>query len=272
MMADFLAGELLTVALCWRLERRDGVVLGFTTHDRNLRRDGLTYQSAPGMLPSSISVSDGFDADSLDMKGALTSDAITAADLTAGHWDGASIQVFMVDWEAPAGDILPLARGELGEVSTRGNAFEAALRSPVSLLDAPVAEQTSPGCRAQLGDSRCRIDMAGRTRLSRIVSAPAADTVEVSGSMTGDAYGFGRLRWLGGPNSGLENRVLRSDGPLLILDEPPAFEPVTGDLIQLSEGCDGTLATCAGRFGNVLNFRGEPHLPGIDLLTRYPGA
>lgn len=24
------------------------------------------------------------------------------------------------------------------------------------------------------------------------------------------------------------------------------------------------------RFANALNFRGEPHLPGVDLLTRYP--
>jgi uncharacterized phage protein (TIGR02218 family) len=59
---------------------------------------------------------------------------------------------------------------------------------------------------------------------------------------------------------------------LLALYEPPAFPPAAGDLVQISEGCDRMLATCAGRFGNVLNFRGEPHLPGIDLLTRYPGA
>ena len=33
-----------------------------------------------------------------------------------------------------------------------------------------------------------------------------------------------------------------------------------------------SIATCAGRFGNTLNFRGEPYLPGVDLLTRYPGG
>ena len=31
-------------------------------------------------------------------------------------------------------------------------------------------------------------------------------------------------------------------------------------------------ATCRDRFANAQNFRGEPHLPGNDLLTRYPGA
>ena len=35
------------------------------------------------------------------------------------------------------------------------------------------------------------------------------------------------------------------------------------------EGCDHTLATCASRFANAVNFRGEPFLPGNDLLVRY---
>ena len=39
-MADFLAEPLATIALCWRLERRDGVALGFTTHDRHFMLNG----------------------------------------------------------------------------------------------------------------------------------------------------------------------------------------------------------------------------------------
>ena len=271
-MPAFLERELLSVAFCWRLQRRDGVTLGFTTHDRDLRRQGLIYRAAPGMLPSSISITDGFDAESLDVEGALTSDAISAVDLLAGRWDGALVRVFMVDWEAPEGDVLAVARGELGEVSVRAGAFEAELRSAAAQLDAPVAEQTSPGCRAALGDKRCRIDMAGRTRLTRIAAVTAEDVVEIADAGAGDDYGLGRLRWLGGRNSGLASEVLHAAGAVLTLAEPPAFAPVTGDLVEVSQGCDRILATCAGRFGNAANFRGEPHLPGIDLLTRYPGA
>ena len=43
-------------------------------------------------------------------------------------------------------------------------------------------------------------------------------------------------------------------------------------LVAIVEGCDKRLATCSERFVNAANFRGEPHLPGMDLLTRYPGA
>lgn len=269
---EFLDRDLTTAALCWRLERRDGVAIGFTTHDRDIAVGGLVYRAAPGMLPSAIAVSDGFDLDTLDVEGALTSSAIRARDLAEGRWDGAAVSIFLIDREAP-GEMLPLARGELGEVTVRGEAFEAELRGPTALLDAAVVEQTSPECRAELGDRRCRIDMATRVRLTRIEAVVAEDVLEVASAAAGpNAYGYGRLRWLTGANSGLESAVLSSSGPILTLREPPPNPALAGDLIEIREGCDKSLETCSGRFGNAVNFRGEPHLPGIDLLSRYPGA
>ncbi len=271
-MTAFLDRDLTTIALCWRLERRDGAALGFTAHDRDLAIDGLVYRAAPGMLPSAIGLSDGFELDTVDIKGALTSDAITGADLRAGRWDGASVLVFMTDWEAPEAARLAVARGELGEVAVRGEAFEAELRGPTALLDAAVVEQTSPECRAALGDKRCRVDMAGRVRATRIAAVIGDDVVDVEEAAAGNAYGYGLLRWIGGANSGLDSAILASAGARLTLREPPAFAAAAGDLVEISEGCDKMLATCSGRFANAINFRGEPHLPGIDLLTRYPGA
>lgn len=271
-MTSFLQPDLTTAAFCWRLERRDGICMGFTTHDRDLDLGGIVYRAAPGMLPSAISLSDGFDADMLEVGGAISSDAIREEDLAAGRWDGAAVTVLMVDWEAPEGEQAVLARGEIGDVGVSGNGFSAELRGLVAVLERPVVEQTSPECRARLGDKRCRVDMAARVRMTRIASVVDEDVVEVAGAAAGNAYAYGRLRWIGGANSGLESAVLTSQGPVLTLREPPPFPPAVGDLVEISEGCDKSLATCAGRFANAANFRGEPHLPGMDLLTRYPGA
>jgi uncharacterized phage protein (TIGR02218 family) len=271
-MAAFVEKPLTTAALCWRLIRRDGIAIGFTTHDRDLYVAGLAYRAAPGMLPSAISLSDGFDLDTVDIKGALSSNAITAADLRAGRWDGAQVSVFMADWEQPDGETLAIARGLLGEVAMAGHGFEAELRGPTAELDAAVVEQTSPDCRASLGDLRCRIDMVGRTLLTRIAAVTAEETIVVAEAAPGNAYGYGLLRWINGANSGLDSPILRSDGITLTLREPPAYPAGIGDLIEIREGCDRMFATCSERFGNAVNFRGEPHLPGIDLLTRYPGA
>jgi uncharacterized phage protein (TIGR02218 family) len=272
-MASIAQGELTTLAFCWRVERRDGLCLGFTSHDRDLAIGGLVYRAAPGMLPSAISVSDGFDASTLDVAGALTSAAISDADLAAGRWDRAAVALFVVDWEDPDGERLALVRGELGDVAVKGNGFEAELRGPAALLERAAVEQTSPECRAELGDKRCRVDMAARVLVTRVTSAPAETVVVVADPAAGpQAYAFGRLCWIGGANSGLESLVAASDGAQLILQEPPPFAIAEGDLVEIREGCDKSFATCTGRFANAANFRGEPHLPGMDLLTRYPGA
>lgn len=271
-MTDFVQRELTTIALCWRLERRDGAAIGFTSHDRAIEIDGLVYRAAPGMLPSAITVSDGFDSASLDVAGALTSDAISEADLEAGRWDGAAVFLFACDWEHPA-DQLGLARGELGDVSAKAGSFEAELRGPAVLLEGAVVEQTSPECRAELGDKRCRVDMAPRTLVTRVTAVPEENVVEVAeASGTPGVYAYGRLRWLSGANSGLETRILSSEESVLTLREAPPRPAAAGDLVELREGCDKSFATCTGRFANAANFRGEPHLPGMDLLTRYPGV
>lgn len=269
---DFLRRELTSAVLCWRMERRDGAAIGFTAHDRDIVREGIVYRAAPGMLPSAISQSDGFAADGLEIEGALTDAAIAEADLAAGRWDGASVFLFLIDWQEPEGEPLPIARGVLGDVAMRGGGFEAELKGPAAALDRPVVEQTSPECRATLGDRRCRVDMAGRARITRIVAVEGEDAVRVASTVPGNAHGYGRLRWIGGANSGLESAILSSAGALVRLREPPHYRPAIGDAVELTEGCDKALATCAGRFGNAVNFRGEPHLPGMDLLTRYAGG
>ena len=267
----WLDDEATTLALCWRIERRDGVTIGLTDHDRDLVVDGLIHQAAPGMTPSAIKRSDGLDADTMDIGGALTSAAIGEDDLLSGRWDGARVMLFAVDWPGSGGRVA-LGEGTIGAVETKNGAFTAELAGASAALERPACELTSPECRAELGDARCRVAMAGRRRIVRIVAAAdqmmMLETIEPSAN----AYGGGRIRWLSGPNGGLESAVAASDGAMLTLRAAPIFALAAGTLGELIEGCDKSLATCAGRFGNAANFRGEPYLPGIDLLTRYPGA
>lgn len=266
-------GDLTTLAFCWRLQRTDGVALGFTSHDRDLTIEDFLYRAAPGMVPSAVVASDGLDVDTLDLAGALTSEAIREEDLSAGRWDGARLRLIAVDWSDTDAPAVHLARGELGEIGIRDRGFTAELRGPTALLERPVVEQTSPECRASLGDRRCRIDLSARTRIVSVASVVDGATLDVDvGEPEVNAYGYGWLRWIEGPNSGLRQAVLRSDGVRIFLREPATFEIAPGTRLELGEGCDRLFATCRDRFQNVANFRGEPHLPGMDLLTRYPGA
>ncbi len=267
---SWLDEPLATIALCWRVERRDGVAIGLTAHDRDLTVDGFVYRAAPGMTPSAIKRSATFDADSMDVTGALSGAAISEADLLAGRWDGARILLFAVDWTHPVQPV-PLGEGTIGAVELRRGVLTAELRGLAAALEGPVVEVTSPECRAELGDKRCRVAMAGRWRTARVTAADGAVlTLDVS-EPVGGGWAGGRLRWITGKNSGLEDAIGASSGTVVTLRREPRFA-AAGALVEVSEGCDKSIATCAARFANAVNFRGEPYLPGIDLLTRYPGA
>ncbi|OAN53553.1 MULTISPECIES: DUF2163 domain-containing protein [unclassified Sphingobium] len=269
-MSAGLDEPLCTLAFCWRIERRDGVTIGLTSHDRDLEMGGLTYRAAPGMTPSAVRSGIGLDGDDSDVAGALSSDAISESDLMAGRWDGAALELRLTQWEEPGALWLLLAAGEIGAVSRKGSSFSAELIGAAAVLGAPVAPSTSPDCRARLGDRACRVDLAARRRIVSVAGVEAAE-VAVSGLAAG-VYAFGTLRWLSGPNAGLVQAVVDNGADGVTLADPPAFAVTAGTLALLTEGCDRQLATCAGRFGNAVNFRGEPYLPGMDLLTRYPGA
>jgi uncharacterized phage protein (TIGR02218 family) len=272
-LGDRLTAEVTSLAICWRIVRRDGVGLGFTTHDQPLIIGGLRYDSAPGMAPSAVVASDDLEVDTMDVLGALTADAITAADLQNGRYDGAEVRLFIVDWRDPASGQHLLARGQLGTIETgigADSGFSATMRGPTAVFARARIEAYSPECRAELGDWRCRVSMRGRVRRSQ-VAAVAGDRVWIAGLDATDAasYAAGWLRISSGPLAGLERRVMVAEADALRLDEP--IDIANGARVELREGCDKQFATCAGRFANAANFRGEPHVPGNDVLTRFGG-
>jgi uncharacterized phage protein (TIGR02218 family) len=268
---DWLREELVTLAWCWRLARRDGVAIGLTSHDRDLIVGGMPSRAAPGMTPSAIETRDEIDAATMDLEGAIASDAIAAEDLDAGRWDGAAVELFVTDWSAPDAAPVVVARGSLGAVERRGAAFTAELQGVTRALDGPACPATSPSCRAMLGDPACRVDLAPRTHRRRVVAIEGR-AVTLDAAVAAGAMAFGDLMWMEGAVCGLSSPVIDAAGVVLTLAEMPPALPALPLRVRLVEGCDKQLATCRTRFANAVNFRGEAHLPGNDLLTRYPGG
>lgn len=262
--------EVTSLAFCWRLERRDGAGLALTSHDRPLTIGGVRYEPSPGMTPSAIRAELGIEARSSEIAGALSSAAIGEADILAGRWDGAGLQLFAVDWEAPETGAIDLLSGELGHVESRDGEYSVDLLGVAAKLVRPICPLTSPECRAELGDPRCRVDMTGRSVRAKVIGA-AGHLIEVDQPVD-ERFRFGRVRFLGGSANGEARIILGAAGFELTLRSAPIGTVAAGDWVEIVEGCDKRLATCSGRFANAANFRGEPHLPGNDLLTRYPGA
>jgi uncharacterized phage protein (TIGR02218 family) len=268
-MAGMLEGPLTSVALCWCLERADGAGLALTSHDSALIIAGVTYEAAPGMLPAAIQRRAGIEPDGSEVAGCISSASLDEEDLALGRWDGARASLVAADWIAGAGEV-PLLRGELGEIQLEGVAFKAELRGAAARQTAPICPETSPECRAELGDKKCRVDLAGRTVAAEILEVDGR-TLVIDQSVSSN-FLWGRARFLSGANCGLASVLVSADADRIELRDSARGEVRPGDRIELRHGCDKSFATCSSRFDNAANFRGEPHLPGNDLLTRYPGA
>lgn len=261
----FFDRPLDTVASFWRIFRQDGVALGFVTHDRDLWFGGLLHRAAPGLTPSAIRRTDGFQDEGADVEGALAHDCISEADLAAGRYDGAAILIGAVDWETL--DHAVVFTGTTEGVSREGNAFTAELASAKAALAVDPVPRSSPSCRARFCGPGCTLSPLRFTRRATVSTIEGGRVIFVG--IDPALYVSGELRWLDGPLAGLAATVLAADATGLLLDRSPnGMEP--GMRALLREGCDHTIATCGARFANAENFQGEPFLPGTDLLAHYP--
>lgn len=261
--------SLETVATFWRVARRDGVCLGFTTHDADLWFDGLVHRAMPGMLPSAIRRSADLEPDSAEVEGALSHDSISQQDLSAGRFDGARVAIGVVDWQTRERHVL--YRGAIGQVEEQDGKFSAELVSRKAELQRDPVPRTSPTCRAEFCGPGCGLSPA-RFTFEALVTASDIDAnrITIDTVLASDEYMSGHLRWIDGPLTGMAGEIADVSGNQLTLAVPVDQQIPAGSRVIVRQGCDRTIATCASRFGNAENFRGEPFLPGNDLIARYP--
>ncbi|MEO1694765.1 MAG: DUF2163 domain-containing protein [Pseudomonadota bacterium] len=267
-----------TLCWCWRLTRHDGVVLGFTDHDRDVAFDGTTFEAEAGMTAGELTSSLDLSVDTVEIDGAITSDRLTEADLSAGLFDNARVEVFRVNWSDVSQRVL-MRSGSLGEVRRSDDAFTAEIRGLSHHLQQPRGRLYQYTCDAVLGDAKCGVDLSASAFAADVVvvGAPDTHTVDVSGAVmfADDWFARGLATVVSGANAGrtLEVKAQRANGgatQLTFWDAAP-HPFASGDDIALVAGCDKHFATCTEKFANAENFRGFPFIPGTDLLTRTGG-
>lgn len=187
-----------TLCHVWLLTRKDGVRMAFTDHDRDLDIDGVTCRAEAGWIRGAAESAEGA-VGLVSVAGGFNDLAVTASDVEAGLYDGALVDLLLVDWMRT--DLtVGLWRGRLAKIRHEGEGFAADLEGPLAVLDRVVGRTYARDCDAELGDARCGVDLS-------------------------------------------------------------AFP---------GEVCDRHWSTCVGRFGNGVNFRGFPDIPGDDFLVASP--
>lgn len=265
-----LAKSTARLARCMWVQRRDGGEYGFTTNRKALVIGGVTYEPASSFTPSDISGANNLETDDLQVDGLLDSAAITEDDLRAGRWDYAEFRIFQVNWaDLTQGDKKD-RRGHLGEVRVNRSTFIAELLGMMDAYGTSIGEITTPKCRANLGDARCKVDL-GPLTVTGTIDLCDTDffTLTDSARTEADAYfDEGVITFTDGDAIGLSYEVKGYLVGLWVTKTPVAYD-VTGASYSMTPGCMKRLAEdCRDRFDNVNNFRGEPWLRGNDALVQ----
>jgi uncharacterized phage protein (TIGR02218 family) len=267
-----------TFCNCWRLARKDGTIMGFTDHDRDLAFNGTLFRANTGLGATQIESGVGFAPGTSEAAGALQDDGLTEPDLLNGFYDGASVETWLVDWSDVADRAL-LDVATIGEVKRGEFAFSAELRSSAHVFDQQQGRAFQRACSADLGDARCKFDLTtpGFKATGAVVShAGGVMIADLAAAFDAGFFTGGTLTFVSGANAGARAMVKshRQEGSnaTFAFWTRPARAIVAGDAIAVLAGCDKSPSTCQTKFANIVNFRGFPHMPGNDRVIAYPSS
>jgi uncharacterized phage protein (TIGR02218 family) len=275
-LAAELASGATTLSRCWKAIRRDGIILGFTDHDRDLTFGAVTFRARSGLEASEAEASLGLAVTGGEIAGALMADAIREIDIAAGLWDFATVETWLVDWRDVTRRLL-LDTGHIGEIRREGERFTAEVRSLAHIFDQAQGRRYEAQCDATLGDSRCGLDMAQPSRRTTVsivaVVGPASFGFVSQSTFPVGAFTGGTVATTAGAstdwNAPVMGHIRIGGQDQITLWTPAPSTLAVGQQLLLTVGCDKHFATCRDRFGNAARFQGFPHIPGNDFAMSY---
>ncbi|NUB24706.1 DUF2163 domain-containing protein [Azospirillum brasilense] len=275
-LQDRLDDVVTSWATCWKIIRKDGKVFAATDFHDDLTIGGVTYKARAGYTRTAMASSSTMAPDNIDVEGAygvVDHEDLTDDDLRSGAYDGAEVQVLLVDHRQPHAGGVILKRGWIGEVTLREHRYTSEIRGLADALRTQVVESTTPGCRADFGDSRCRFNVASVSVSGSVSAVIDSITMRVDAAAAPDGHwngGHVRYTTAGGSVVSMEIRRSNPDGTLELL-LAPAVPFAVGNAVTVAPGCTKDMAGCK-RWSNVVNFVGEPHVPGDRKALSYPDA
>lgn len=268
------------------IKRTDGKVFAFTSHDMPLVLDvsfwgienkALVFDCKQGLSASGITSTSGFAVDNLELTTLDDGSLFVREEVMAGLWQNAEFRLFRYRWDvaAPtvANDVEPLMRGWLGEITLGSATLTVELRGLKQKLQQSLGMVSQKTCRSRLGAlglSQCNRSLVDLTHAVTVTTVTDKRTFTVSGGLPDDYLGEGLLTWKTGTNAGLTQKVRSQSAVGVVTLVLPMVLPIAvGDQLTAVAGCRKRLTEgCRGKFGNAINFQGEPHRPSPDVLTR----
>ncbi len=268
----------LRLAPLFKIERKDGTVLTFTGHDREIYYLGHTYIPIGIAVATSRAKRSDLQEQTNEFSGIFDDASITEEDIAAGKYNDATVTEYVVDWRYPFSGPYTVNVSFLRNISKTSQQWEAEAIGVTGKIGGQFGEVYSRVCPHTLGDAECGVSIPEFT-LTGVVTAVSSRTeiTIVTASMLADDYfKFGQVTWFTGNNKGTSQGVESntaiplSAGITLILRTATLKDIEVGNLFTIEAGCDGLAATCNTKFSNLVNNGSFPYIPGNSRYIENP--
>lgn len=270
---DHIKSGSTSLAWCWRIRRKDGIVLGFTDHDEDITCDGTIFSPAHGADTSAVTERQGSSVSTSEIIGIIHAQSIDEDDIMLGRFDAALVETLRVNWQNTA-EFAYIRRDEIGEIIQEDKQFRVELRSAQHKLNQVQGRIYRKTCDAILGEKRCGVDLNAPTLWAQItVKALTGDmsiTCDGIAHFASNWLAHGKVKWLSGRRIGCIDVIVQNDANELDFEKPIKQYLSVNDIGIVTAGCMRSSAMCSEKFDNIANFQGFPHIPGADFLMRYP--
>lgn len=270
LMADIMNG---TICNCIKIVQEDGTTHGYTDYGTSLTVGSITYQPAPGLQKVKMTLTANAEVSNQELASGWGID-VNEADLRAGKFDNATIEVSWVSWANPSYGELVVFTGQLGEVTWTEEGFKADIVSFMKNLAKNIGNVFTANCRHTLFSQggagyvgKCGINKDSFKETGSVTGITIPKwKFSISTSQADGYYSNGYVKFTSGYNSGLSAVIKNHSAGVIELYLPTAFVINSGDTFEIFAGCDKTLDTCKNKFNNVLNFGGFPHIkPDVNF-------
>lgn len=278
-MQAHLAGGQTTLAYLWKVKRVDGTILGFTGFDQNITfgpdevGDTVTYLASTGFTGTAVENKSDLSVDNLEATGFLEDGSLEEADLRAGLYDDATIELRLVNWaDLTMGDVL-LRVGTLGVVKMQNGMFHAELRGLTYKLSTVLGATYGPICRATFGSGLngidmnsqwlCMVDVTAYRQTGSVGSVTNAVTLVPASGLTNKGQGTESL---------VVNMAPSGANEVVMVWSPSASQTGTGTVLsfQAKPGSGMFADIIAAGAGASVILSGIEDVHGINPNGTYP--
>jgi len=285
------------VATCWKIEQQlanNSATYRFTdwpetllVAEGNVPGVTQTYTPTDGLNGSARRRDVDLSQNNFETQGIISSTAIKHEDLVGRKFDNAKITEYLVLVDVAWKGVITFDVYYIDTVKFDGQVWQAQCKGVSSQIGEAYGELWSPTCRVEVfsqGPGKCNANPAAWTFTSDIgtIYEDRLSFLATDLNAPDTTLADGKLIWTSGKNAGFisevktQTLVLPAGHSNLTLQTRTPLPFTLGDTFTVTAGCNklpgiGESAAnghCLHRYNNLINFQGEPTIPGRDAAVR----